>query len=120
MRRHRIDAEQPSKSARWTTRGKSMASSDSQTVENASSTHVFNRWWIVVGGLLMNMALGTFYGVSAFMLPLEKEFGWTRAQTSWVTTFGIVTIASWFLVGGLVNDRKGPRFSAAIGAVLFS
>jgi hypothetical protein len=44
---------------------------------------------------MMNMALGTFYAMSAFMLPLENEFGWTRAQTSWVTTIGIVMIASW-------------------------
>jgi OFA family oxalate/formate antiporter-like MFS transporter len=40
-----------------------------------------NRWLPVVGGVMMNMALGMFYGMSVFMLPLEKEFGWTRAQT---------------------------------------
>ena len=98
----------------------SMASSASQAVGNVSSAPVMNRWWVVVGGVMMNMALGTFYAVSAFMLPLEKDFGWTRAQTSWVTTFGIVMIACWFVVGGLLNDRKGPRFAAAIGGVLFS
>ena len=38
---------------------------------------------------MMNMALGTFYAMSVFMLPLEKEFGWTRAQTSWATTIGL-------------------------------
>ena len=26
---------------------------------------------------MMNMALGMFYGMSVFMLPLVKEFGWT-------------------------------------------
>jgi MFS transporter, OFA family, oxalate/formate antiporter len=79
-----------------------------------------NRWMVVVGGVMMNMALGTFYAVSVFMLPLEKEFGWTRAQTSWVTTCGIVMIASWFVVGGRLNDRKGPRYAAAVGGILFS
>ena len=43
-----------------------------------------NRWLPVVGGVMLNMALGMFYAMSVFMLPLEKEFGWTRAQTSWV------------------------------------
>jgi hypothetical protein len=38
---------------------------------------------------MLNITLGTFYAMSAFMLPLEKEFGWTRAQTPWVTTIGI-------------------------------
>lgn len=79
-----------------------------------------NRWLPVVGGVMMNMALGTFYAMSVFMLPLEKEFGWTRAQTSWVTTIGIVMLTSWFVVAGLIQDRRGPRIVAAIGGVLFS
>ena len=53
-----------------------------------TSEAVENRWIRVGGGVMMNMALGTFYAVSAFLLPLEKEFGWTRAQTSWVSTIG--------------------------------
>jgi len=69
---------------------------------------------------MMNMALGTFYANSTFLPSLEKEFGWTRAQTSLVTTFGIVMIASWFVVGGRLNDRKGPRITALIGGLLFS
>jgi OFA family oxalate/formate antiporter-like MFS transporter len=69
---------------------------------------------------MMNLALGTFYAVSAFMLPLEKEFGWTRAQTSWVTTIGMVMVAAWYCVAGHIYDRKGPRLVAGIGGVLFS
>ncbi len=91
-----------------------------QPLQKASSVPVMNRWWIVVGGVMMNMALGTFYAVSVFMLPLEKEFGWTRAQTSWVTSFGAMTIALSFALGGFVNDRKGPRLVGAIGGILFS
>ena len=79
-----------------------------------------SRWLRVVGGVMMNMALGTFYAVSAFMLPLEKEFGWTRAQTSLVSTIGIVMIASWYCVAGVIHDRKGPRLVAGIGGILFS
>lgn len=88
--------------------------------DSAATLPVPNRWLPVVGGLMMNMALGTFYAVSAFMLPLEQEFGWTRGQTSWVTTIGIVMIASWYVVGGKLYDRKGPRVVAVIAGVLFS
>jgi len=35
----------------------------------------------------MNMALGTLYGWSVFVAPLERDFHWTRSQTS--TTFTI-------------------------------
>jgi OFA family oxalate/formate antiporter-like MFS transporter len=54
------------------------------------------------------------------MLPLEKEFGWTRAQTSWVTTIGLALIAVWYVIAGFIQDRKGPRPVAVVGGVLFS
>src|SRR3974390_2504196 len=94
------------------------------TISNASGVLTAEastaRWMPIVGGILMNLSLGTFYAVSAFLLPLEKEFGWTRAQTSWVPTIGIVMIASWYIVGGILNDRKGPRVVALIGGTFFS
>ena len=79
-----------------------------------------NRWLPVVGGVMMNMALGMFYGMSVFMLPLEKEFGWTRAQTSWVTTIGLALIAVWYVIAGYIQDHRGPRPVAVIGGLLFS
>ena len=79
-----------------------------------------NRWLPVVGGVMMNMALGMFYGMSVFMLPLEKEFGWTRAQTSWATTIGLALIAVWYAVAGYIQDRRGPRPVALVGGLLFS
>jgi MFS transporter, OFA family, oxalate/formate antiporter len=69
---------------------------------------------------MMNMAFGTLYGMSAFMLPLEKEFGWTRAQTSWAATIGLVMLATWYVIAGRIHDLRGPRLVAAIGGVLFS
>jgi len=78
-----------------------------------------NRWLPVVGGVMMNMALGMFYGMSVFMLPLEKEFGWTRAQTSWVTTIGLALIAFWYVIAGYIQDRRGPRPVAVVGGLLF-
>ena len=79
-----------------------------------------NRWLPVVGGVMLNMALGMFYAMSVFMLPLEKEFGWTRAQTSWVTTIGLSLLSIWFVVAGYIQDRRGPKLVAAVGGTLFS
>jgi OFA family oxalate/formate antiporter-like MFS transporter len=79
-----------------------------------------NRWLPVVGGILMNLALGSLYAWSVFVLPLEKEFGWTRAQTSWVFTIAIVFFALSFIVAGRIQDLKGPRLCAAIGGALVS
>src|SRR5437762_9333813 len=77
-----------------------------------------NRWRVVVGGVSMNLALGSLYAWSVFVLPLEKEFGWTRAQTSWVFTIAIVCFALSFVAAGRLQDIKGPRLPAAIGGAL--
>src|SRR4029077_5237549 len=55
-----------------------------------------NRWLPVAGGLLMNLARGSLYAWSVFVPPLEREFGWTRAETSWVYTIAIVCFALTF------------------------
>jgi OFA family oxalate/formate antiporter-like MFS transporter len=79
-----------------------------------------NRWRVVVGGVSMNLALGSLYAWSAFVLPLEKEFGWTRPDTSWVFTIAVVTFAATFVLGGRLQDARGPRVCAFIGALLVS
>src|SRR5437773_5327798 len=77
-----------------------------------------NRWQVVAGGVSMNLALGSLYAWSVFVLPLEKEFGWTRGQTSWVFTIAVISFAVSFIVAGRLQDQRGPRLCAAIGAVL--
>jgi OFA family oxalate/formate antiporter-like MFS transporter len=66
----------------------------------------------------MNLALGSLYAWSVFVLPLEKEFGWTRSQTSWVYTIAVVVFASTFVLAGRIQDRRGPRLCAFAGAIL--
>jgi OFA family oxalate/formate antiporter-like MFS transporter len=78
------------------------------------------RWPALLGGGLLNVALGTYYAWSVFVPALEKEFGWTRTQTSLVPTIDMVMLASMFLVAGAIQHRVGPRFNATLGGVLFS
>jgi len=79
-----------------------------------------SRWWRVVGGLSMNLALGSLYAWSVFVAPLEKEFGWKRAQTSNVFTIAVVVLALTFILGGRLQDKKGPFWVSMTGAVLVS
>ncbi len=79
-----------------------------------------NRWLVLAGGVLMNLALGVIYAWSVFVQPIEEEFGWTRADTSVVFTIAILSIGSWFVVAGLLQDRFGPRPIAAFGGVLYA
>ena len=50
----------------------------------------------------MNLALGTLYGWSVFVAPLEKQFGWKRADTSMVFTIAVVMLAL-----GSSGSRRG-------------
>jgi MFS transporter, OFA family, oxalate/formate antiporter len=79
-----------------------------------------NRWLPVVGGILMNLALGSLYAWSVFVPPLEREFGWRRADTSWVYTIAIVTFALTFVAAGRIQDLKGPKICAFLGGLLVS
>ena len=77
-----------------------------------------SRWLPIVGGISLNLALGSLYAWSVFVLPLEKEFGWSRTQTSWVYTIAIVCFAASFILAGKLQDKKGPQVCAFIGALL--
>jgi MFS transporter, OFA family, oxalate/formate antiporter len=78
------------------------------------------RWWRLLGGLLMTLALGALYSWSVFVTPLEKEFGWKRAQTSTVFTLAVVTFAASFLFAGRLQDRFGPFWISVTGSILIS
>jgi MFS transporter, OFA family, oxalate/formate antiporter len=94
------------------------------TARKADSVEIgsmgLNRWWRVVGGLLMNIALGTLYAWSVFVAPLEKEFGWKRSETSNVFTIAVVVFALSFIVAGRLQDKFGPFWVSLTGAVLVS
>src|SRR6266478_5211350 len=79
-----------------------------------------SRWWRVVGGLSMNLALGTLYGWSVFVAPLEQQFGWKRADTSMVFTIAVIVFALSFVVAGGIQDKFGPLACSLAGGILVS
>jgi OFA family oxalate/formate antiporter-like MFS transporter len=79
-----------------------------------------NRWWRIVGGLCMNLALGAVYAWSIFVRPLEAEFGWTRAQVSVILTILVLVFGLTFIIGGRLQDKKGPFWVSITAVVLNS
>ena len=75
-----------------------------------------NRWWRVLGALLMNLSLGSLYAWSIFVAPLEKEFGWNRAQTTWIFTVAIFVFGLSFVLAGRLQDKFGPFPISIVGA----
>jgi MFS transporter, OFA family, oxalate/formate antiporter len=88
-------------------------------MQSGQQPHI-SRWWRVVGGLSMNMALGTLYAWSVFVAPLEQQFGWKRADTSMVFTIAVVVFALSFVVAGRLQDRFGPLYCSLAGGILVS
>src|SRR5258708_20542977 len=79
-----------------------------------------SRWWRVVGGLSMNLALGSLYAWSVFVAPLEKEFGWKRADTSSVFGWAVIVFAISFIFAGRLQDKFGPFWVSVTGGLLVS
>src|SRR5512142_231128 len=83
----------------------------------ASDQTTLNRWYRVIGALLMNLSLGSLYAWSFFVAPLEKEFGWNRAQTSWTFTIAIFVFGVSFVAAGRMQDKVGPFPVSIIGSI---
>jgi MFS transporter, OFA family, oxalate/formate antiporter len=79
-----------------------------------------SRWWRLAGGLSMNLALGTLYAWSVFVAPLEKQFGWKRADTSMVFTIAAAVFGLSFVLAGKLQDRFGPLPCSLAGGLLIS
>ncbi|HQK27418.1 MAG TPA: MFS transporter, partial [Smithellaceae bacterium] len=77
------------------------------------------RWWIAVAAVVIQLCLGTVYAWSVFKLPLMKMHGWEGkdVQLTFMILMGIIGCAAAF--GGTLVDKKGPRFVATIGGILF-
>jgi MFS family permease len=97
-----------------------MATSQNKVESQMMQQPGISRWWRVVGGLSMNLALGTLYAWSVFVAPLEKQFGWKRAQTSMVFTIAVVVFALTFVVAGRLQDKFGPFYCSLVGGILVS
>ena len=76
-----------------------------------------NRWWRVVGAMCMNLCLGSLYAWSIFIAPLEKEFGWNRAQTSWIFTIAVFVFGTSFVMAGRLQDKLGPFKISVVGSI---
>ena len=77
-----------------------------------------NRWWRIMGGLSMNLALGAVYAWSIFVLPIQKEFGWTRADVSIIFMVLVAVFGTTFVIAGRIQDKLGPTKVSFIGATL--
>jgi OFA family oxalate/formate antiporter-like MFS transporter len=74
--------------------------------------------YIVAAAFIMQLLLGVIYTWSIFRGPLAELHGWTKAETIAPYRYSLLTFAAGMIVGGLWQDRKGPRIVASVGGFL--
>ncbi|MCK5309837.1 MAG: OFA family MFS transporter [Thermoplasmata archaeon] len=78
-----------------------------------------NRWIVVVGALLIQLALGAIYSWSVFTPILTGDgFRFTTTQTQMIFSAGLVVFALVMVKAGKLQVDWGPKKVALTGAVL--
>ena len=85
-----------------------------------------NKWVILFGAMLAQLAIGALYAWSLFNKPISDAWGLTPAgaqfstQVAWTYAISLVSFSLSTIASGRLQLIKGPRFTCLIGAFLFS
>jgi OFA family oxalate/formate antiporter-like MFS transporter len=88
------------------------------------TSRIMNRWFIVFGGILIQLALGAIYAWSAFTSPLQgtvafpSEFNFTKTETQSIFSAGLLAFALFTIIGGRLQKKYGPMKVASLGGIL--
>ena len=82
-----------------------------------SDQKVMNRWLVVAGAILIQLALGAIYAWSVFT-PELKGAGWTALQTQAVFSTGLAFFAIVMVSAGFMLPKVGPRKLAVAGGLV--
>jgi OFA family oxalate/formate antiporter-like MFS transporter len=85
----------------------------------ASENLESKRWGIAMAAIVMQLCLGTVYAWSVFKKPLIGAHGWGETETQLTFMIFMFTIGCAAAFGGTLVDKKGPKFVATVGGILF-
>ena len=84
-------------------------------------TRIRNRWLIVVGAVMIQLALGAIYAWSVFTRKLtdaEGVYQFTAGEAAWVFSSGLAVFAIVMVLAGRWLPRIGPQKMAIAGGLL--
>ncbi|MEE8541959.1 MAG: MFS transporter [Desulfobacterales bacterium] len=78
---------------------------------------MFYGWWLVIAFFFIALYVGAavFWGFTAFMEPLVKEFGWSYAQISLASSLRGLEMGLLSPIVGILVDRFGSRKLIILG-----
>jgi MFS family permease len=78
-----------------------------------------NRWLVVVGAVLIQLALGALYAWSVFTPSLsEKPYGFTKTETQVIFSVELATFALVMIVAGRMQAKFPPRNVVLLGGLV--
>ena len=84
-----------------------------------TSTRFFYGWAIVAAAFAVTLlGFGSAYTFSAFLKPLEQEFGASRGEVSLVFSLAGFLYFALGIISGPLADRFGARLMAVLGMLL--
>ena len=82
---------------------------------------LFHGWLIVIAGFIaqtLSIGLG-FLGFGTFLIPLEREFGWSKTTLSAARSFIQVQNGLMGPLEGVLIEKFGPRLTMGVGMFIF-
>lgn len=78
------------------------------------------RWLYLLLSVVLLLCLGLIYAWSIFRVPLENEFGWSKAETSITFSISMMMFCLGGVVSGVLTERRGVRTTLILCAVLLA
>lgn len=74
----------------------------------------------IIGCLIIQICVGILYMWSVFKTPVVTSFNWTSEAANMVSSYMLFSFVAGNLIGGFLNDKKGPRLTATLGIIMFA
>ena len=95
----------------------------STATEQAPTSAGGNRWLILAGGVLVQLAIGAVYAWSTFSKAIQAdpsalELTKVQATIPFEVAIGMIFVGTF--LGGRIQDKQGPRLVALVGVTIYS
>jgi len=85
---------------------------------------LMNRWYVVIGAVLIQLCLGAIYAWSVFTPKLTLSvaeggmYGFSATQAAWVFSIGLLVFSVVMILSGRLLAVTGPRKLASLGGIV--
>lgn len=79
-----------------------------------------NRWLMALAAVGVHICIGSVYAWSVYVNPIKEEMGWTLTDVTIAFSIAIFFLGLSAALLGKFVERRGPRVSAIISAILFA